>query len=496
MEAQHNMKTLRMKANAADLLQLLSDEVRLAISQLEPTTFDWVYPLGTDIDVGIIGGGQSGIAIAFGLRRAGIKRVKVFDSAEPGTVGVWNTVARMKTLRAGKGFTGLEQGIPQLTFEHWFTRLYGAEQFKVMPEIPRSIWFDYLNWYRETTDIEVMWLHQLISIDPISEDKNPPLKLSFLIKEGSQVSITTQTVVLATGIDGFGEPHIPSALSEKLPKNCLSHTHDPIDFLKLRGKRIGVVGAAASAFDAASAALECGAAEVHQFIRHASLVQANDLASAKPSADKLFYTLFSDELRLRIVSERRRRSSAPETAIARARQYANHRLHFNVNEQHITMKDDQILVQTDSGDIPLDYIIAGTGYRQNIRVKQELGTAAPHVMLWGDRVNSVETESGWLEHPYLGAGFELQEKEPGNAPWLQRIHIYTFAAIVSHGIHVGDIGSAFIGLPRLVSGITHTLFRNAIVDYEQISIQGPAIVVDRFTASPDTGIRKAKNEKL
>ncbi|MGV1831993.1 SidA/IucD/PvdA family monooxygenase [Agrobacterium vitis] len=468
-------------------LNQLSEQVRRAIAQLEPVRLDWVAPAGTDIDVAVIGGGQSGVAIAFGLRRAGIRRVQVFDAATPETAGVWNTIARMHTLRAGKGFTGLEQGIPELTFEHWYSGLHGDAAFAAMVEIPRTVWLDYLDWYRETTGIDVRWRHRLISIDPLSDGENAPLNLRFEVREKGVIELSAHTIVLATGLDGLGEPYIPPVLSRSLPPDRLVHTNGLIDFARLRGLSVGVVGAAASAFDAAAVALEHGAASVHQFVRHGDLVQANDQAAARPSADKLFFPEFDDAMQWRLISKRRRRSSAPDAAIARACQHPNHHLHFNVAAEHIEAAGDDVVARTTAGDIKLDMVIAATGYRQNVHARPELSSAAPHILLWRDRVAASERESSWSSHPYLGKGFELQEIEPGSAPWLNRIHVYTFAAIISHGIHAGDIGSAAIGLPRLIAAVARSLFLHARADYERLAALGPAIAVDRVAPSPVSG---------
>nr|WP_172691125.1 NAD(P)/FAD-dependent oxidoreductase [Agrobacterium radiobacter]ASK45547.1 monooxygenase [Agrobacterium radiobacter] len=468
-------------------LNQLSEQTRRAIAQLEPVTLDWVAPVATDMDVAVIGGGQSGVAIAFGLRRAGIRRVQVFDAATPETAGVWNTIARMHTLRAGKGFTGLEQGIPELTFEHWYVALHGDAAFAAMAEIPRTVWLDYLNWYRETAGIDVRWQHRLISIDPRSDAENAPLNLRFELQDKGVIDLSTQTIVLATGLDGLGEPYIPSVLSHTLPPDRLVHTNDLINFASLRGLSVGVVGAAASAFDAAAVALEHGAASVHQFVRHGDLVEANDQAAARPSADKLFFPEFDDAMRWRLILERRRRSSAPDAAIARACQHPNHYLHFNVAAEQIVALGDDIVARTTTGDIMLDTVIAATGYRQNVHARPELTTAAPHILLWRDRVAAPYSESGWSSHPYLGKGFELQETRPGSAPWLNRIHVYTFAAIVSHGIHAGDIGSAAIALPRLIAAVARSLFIHARADYERLASLGPSIAVDRVAPSPVSG---------
>ncbi len=42
-----------------------------------------------------VGGGQSGLAIAYGLRRKGVGHVEVIDRTEPGQAGIWRTTARI-----------------------------------------------------------------------------------------------------------------------------------------------------------------------------------------------------------------------------------------------------------------------------------------------------------------------------------------------------------------------------------------------------------------
>ena len=68
----------------------------------------------------------------------------------------------------------------------------------------------------------------------------------------------------------MGDWIIPEPLRH-LPSSLCVHTAQPIDFERLRGKQVAVIGAGASAFDNAAAALEAGAAEVHLFCRRAEI---------------------------------------------------------------------------------------------------------------------------------------------------------------------------------------------------------------------------------
>lgn len=50
-------------------------------------------------------------------------------------------------------------------------------------------------------------------------------------------------VVLATGIQGGGEWHIPSFVTEAgIPRSLYAHTSEAVDFDALKGKRIAILG--------------------------------------------------------------------------------------------------------------------------------------------------------------------------------------------------------------------------------------------------------------
>src|ERR1700704_111659 len=95
---------------------------RETLRLIGPDAQNWVPDRdGIDHNVVVIGGGQSGTAFAFALRRAGIGDVAVLDAAADETkAGVWLTRARMNKLRTPKAVTGPELGLPGLSFQAWY----------------------------------------------------------------------------------------------------------------------------------------------------------------------------------------------------------------------------------------------------------------------------------------------------------------------------------------------------------------------------------------
>ncbi|WP_459655722.1 SidA/IucD/PvdA family monooxygenase, partial [Achromobacter xylosoxidans] len=66
-------------------------------------------------------------------------------------------------------------------------------------------------------------------------------------------TVLARRVVLATGRDGLGGAYVPD-FARKLPRDRWAHSSDVLDYATLAGKRVGVVGAGASAMDSAATA--------------------------------------------------------------------------------------------------------------------------------------------------------------------------------------------------------------------------------------------------
>lgn len=112
-------------------LQELNKRVKTDLSYLAFGGDDWVRPLthpeGHVYDAIIVGGGQSGLAIAFGLMRERISNILVIDENPEGYEGPWETYARMVTLRTPKHLTSVDLGVPSLTFRSWWEAQFGQK---------------------------------------------------------------------------------------------------------------------------------------------------------------------------------------------------------------------------------------------------------------------------------------------------------------------------------------------------------------------------------
>ena len=61
-------------------------------------------------------------------------------------------------------------------------------------------------------------------------------------------------------------------------------------------------------------------------------------------------------------------------------------------------------------------------------------------------------------YPYLGPGLALTEKQPGTAPFLRNIHLFTWGSTMSFGPSGASINGMKFAVPKLAHGITHDLF--------------------------------------
>lgn len=431
---------------------------REALRLIGPDPQNWVPDRpGIDHNVMIVGGGQSGCAFAFALRRAGIGKVTTIDMAEDEErAGIWLNAARMNVLRTPKTLPGPENGIAALSFQAWYEARHGAAAYAAFDRAPRAAWAEYLAWYRRFLDIPVRYRTRLLRIEPA--DGYFRLHLD---NDGAARVETARKVILATGFDGGGGIYVPPAVSEGLPRRLYAHTAEEIDFAALRDKAVAVVGGAASAFDAAAVALEAGAASVDLFARRPTLasVPVARVRGYPGAYDN--YPELPDAVRWhQAIRFRRAGSTAPPDAVERVLRFPNFRLHLAAPWLSTREANGQILAQAADGEFRFDFAILGTGYFADPGARPELAGFAGEILLWRDRYAppSDEADAFLGAHPYLGTGHEYLEKTPGSAPFLKDIHVHNPAGFVSFGVPVGDVPSMKRGLPAVTQRISRDLF--------------------------------------
>ncbi len=433
-------------------------DARTALRLIGPDPANWVPDRpGIDHNVAVVGGGQTGCALAFALRRAGIGKVTVLEAApDEQRAGIWLNAARMNLLRTPKTLPGPELGIPAFSFQAWYEARHGQTAYAAIDRIQRTDWADYLSWYKGFLGIDPRYRTRLTRIEPAGDH----FRLHLDTPDGT-VTETSRKIILATGFAGGGDRFIPDVLRD-LPPACCAHTEDAIDFAALRGKRVGVVGAAAAAFDAAGVALEHGAAEVHLFARR-DTIAATPITRSRgfPGAYDNYHQL-PDADRWHQAIRFFRFGSTPTTdAIERAVKFPNFHLHLAAPWTHANERGGAIETTIKGTTYQLDFVIAGTGYSANLSSRPELRDFADEILLWRDRYTPPQAEQDAMLAcaPYLGAGHEFLERTPGAAPLLKHIHVQNPAGFVSFGLPIGDVPSMKRDLPVIVGRISGDLFQ-------------------------------------
>ena len=436
---------------------------REALRLLGPLPADWVPShAGIDHDVLIVGGGQTGTALAFALARSGIRKVSVVDAA-PGAsqAGVWRGPARMVQLRTPKELAGPALDIQGVGFQVWYESRHGREAFAALERIPRAAWADYLDWFREITGVVVRYGARLERIEPLLGKDGTPDRFRLHLREGGEARVeTARKVILANGVSGNGRPIVPSVLRAVLEAGLGAHTAERIDFAALRGKTIAVIGAAASAFDAAATALDAGAAAVHLFSRRGRIPATAVLkARGYPGIYDHYHALPDATRWQQAVRYRRAGSTPPGDAVRRVLAFADFHLHLAAVWNEAWIENGKVLTAIHGNALRFDFVIAGTGYSTDPDDRPELAGIAPSVRRWRDQYTPPPAlrDDDLAASPYLGTGLEYQEKSPGTAPWLKNLHIYNPAGFASAGLPLGDVPSMRRDLPALVSRISRDL---------------------------------------
>ena len=448
--------------DAASRLAALAERVRTELALLDYPLLNWVTPrtgpAGEHVwDVLVVGAGQGGLALAFGLRRERVDNVLVIDRAAPGREGPWKTYARMLTFRSPKHVTGPDLGVPSLTPQAYYRARYGDAAWEALGKYPREAWQDYLDWYRTELDLPVQHRTEALRIEPDGD----LLRLHVRGPQGDAVMLARK-LVLATGIEGNGDWRLPDLDLGDVPPERFAHTNWVFDVAAHRGRRVAMLGAGASAFDTAAALLEAGAAEVTQFMRRAEIPTVNPARWMEKAGFLRHFAEMDDLSRWRWMRILFLRSGPPtQDGINRCAAFGNYRLRKGTTWSGVRMQGDEIELTASDGSVGrYDFLVLGTGYTIDVRLRPELAAFAEHIALWQDRFTPPPGEENPVValFPYLNPDLSFQEREPGTAPFLANIHNFTYSATASVGYSGASLTGMKYGIQRLISGLVRDLW--------------------------------------
>ena len=447
----HDERLSALRARIADDLERIAHP---RMAWLTPRTAPDGRPA---LDVLIVGAGQSGLAVAFALKRARVDNILLVDKAARGHEGPWLDYARMRTLRSPKDYTGPDLDIPSLTYQSWHEARFGAEAWRALGLIPREAWAEYLLFVRAAVGVPVRNGIDVVDLAPAGD-----LIAATTIDEGGRAEVLhARKILLATGQDGMGRWWLPDFV-EALPRHLRAHAADAIDFAALKGRRVAVLGAGASAFDNAAVALEHGAAEVSLHCRRAEpqVIQPYRWLTFKGFLDHLGD--LDDAWRWRFMSRvLGLREGFPQETFDRCARHENFRLVTGSAWLRAWPDGDGVAIETTAGTTRAHFVICGTGIDIDFGRRPELARCADNIASWADRYTPPEPERDerLARYPYLGADYALMEKVADRTPWVANIHVFSIASTMSFGPSGSSINAMTTAAPKVASGITRGLFR-------------------------------------
>ena len=449
-------------------------EARRDLERLNYPAPNWVQgtaaPGDATLDVLVVGAGMCGQTAAFALLREGVRKIRVIDAAARGQEGPWATYARMLTLRSPKQLIGPDLGVPSLTFRAWYEAQHGMGDISTfdattpgwasLHKIGRLDWRDYLLWVRETAQLPVENGIRLLDI----HDDGPLLVARLQGPEGIE-TVRARKIVLALGRDGSGAPRWPDfpslSMADPLARARVFHTMDTIDFEALRGKRVAVLGAGASAFDNAACALEAGAI-VEQYARRKVMPQINKSKAASFPGFLRGYSALDDARKWRfytyIFDEQ---VPPPWETVRRCDAHATFSLHLGCGWRDVQAHANGVTVTlADGRTTEVDAVILGTGFDVDLLDRPELAPYLPHIDTWGRHVSPemAAQNAEASRFPYLAPNFALQSADGEKAEALSRLHLFNWGATMSHAALGSDIPGLGIGATRLAQALVSDLF--------------------------------------
>lgn len=413
-------------------------------------------------DVAIVGGGQTGIALAFSLLREKVDNIILFDARKKGEEGEWLSHARMDILRTPKHTIGPDCDIPSLTVRAWYEAKYSADAWEKLDYIPRVEWAAYIQWLRNFLHLPI---HNETVVGAIEWIEKENCFLVPLTSKGLSDHIYARKIILATGLQGSGEWGIPQHIRKNIPHGRYFHTSDPIDFSLFKGKKIGILGGGPCAFDNAWICSQSGASEVHMFFKRSKLVNLHVFRWGEYVGFLKSFPSLPDDSKWEFIAKMYEIGQPPTLqAVAAVRMQNNIFMHFDSPWIDSKMnQENNPTVITPKSVYSFDYLIIATGWIIDLTLRPELSKFREQIALWNDKFTPPvhQQYEALLRAPYLGKGYQFIEKVEGKAPYLKSIFNMTGGALVSTGF---SAGTGITGMKYSLKALTDELVNQLFIE--------------------------------
>ncbi len=410
------------------------------------------------LEVAVIGAGQTGKAVAFGLDRFGFRSVKVFDRYPPGLQGPWRNYARNHLLRTRKSETGgLHWGFPNLHFQRWCDTKFGEDFFQSIKKIPRLVWAEYLDWFGEVLDLPIAYN---VNVSDIAWRDD----LECFELETSNGVEHAQFVVLCTGIESAGQQRYPQFVRENLPSHAYSHTMDDLPVDRFADRDVVVIGGGASAFDTANAALEAGARSVDLLVRRENLPPIHRVCLASRwHGYHRHYIELSDEMKWAYsLADLDLGVPPPRDTYYEAIRDGRFNIYGSAGIETVRYENGKIVGRYGGVEMRHDYMICGTGSRNSLADQGELQSLLPSIRRWRDGYipNGLATHPELENSPYLGPALQF-------LPRSDRDHFVSRVYYLCSGVaHLSGFRCNLSGLQYAAERVCHDISRTSFVENE------------------------------
>lgn len=458
------------RPDAQTRLQTLTARVRHDMAILNYPKDAWTlpkkHPDGHHVyDVIIVGGGQCGLTVGFGLMKERITNFLILDRSPKGREGPWITYSRMWTLRSPKHVTGPDLGVPSLAPRSWFEAVFGEEGWAALDKWPRQAWQAYLNWYREALDLPV---YNDARVDGFEKDGDI---VRVMVNETT--AYYARKVVIATGIEGMGDWYVPPFVREKLPKSAWTMCTDDVDSLDWKGQRIAIIGAGATAWDRAADLLELGAKSVTIFMRRKQILVSNAFRYLEKAGYLRHYASQSDADKWRWIQTIFTFGQPPtQDGVDRCAVFDNFVVHAGATWSDAEMVADGVRVTASDGSVEtFDHLFIGTGFSVDAKNRRELAPFADNITKWSDVFTPpADQPNDWLiSYPYLTRDLRFVEKVPGKTPVLNDIYCFNYGATVTNAHSGASLSGIRYGIEPMLHGITYALWKECEDEHYQIT---------------------------